>query len=442
MADRAQAAGDAEPAAAAPRGSSPPTFTAPFRGLGHGVAQLGRPEERRIDEQSATFRAVQTVARVPGLRRLVGAIPPATAPGRASVAARDPDAVLASPLYERLVRLRGSERYRRLRGRLSPEPRAHDAAGPPGAPADATAALGSPPRLGPWASRAVDEAIDLLRRVPFDEIQRRGWHFQPNHFYWPLNDVEFLRDNPRLWHDRGLPRGVRWDLDAQLAVARTVERYRPELADVPVEAVPGRAEYAWNNGAFGGADAVVYYGLVRELRPRRVVEVGSGWSSLLLARALQRNDAPCDVTLVEPFPDQRTFAGLPAGWDVHRAILQHADLSLFERLGPGDICFYDGSHCARTGGDVNWFLFEVLPRLAPGVFVQVHDIFLPDDYHDAWVFDEGLSWNEQYVVQAFLMHNDAYRVHIANHMLYRERREALGELYGMDGGSLWLEKTR
>ena len=88
-------------------------------------------------------------------------------------------------------------------------------------------------------------------------------------------------------------------------------------------------------------------------------------------------------------------------------IIQHADLGIFERLGPGDVCFYDGSHCVRTGGDVNWFLFEVLPRLAPGVYVQIHDIFLPDDYHDGWVFDEGLSWNEQYLVQAFLMHNDA-----------------------------------
>src|SRR4051794_13200120 len=125
MTDRGHAASDAGPAAPAPRGSSPPMFTAPFRGLGHGVAQLGRPEHRRVDEESVTFRAVRTVARVPGLRRLAGAIPPGTAPGRASIAARDPDAVLASPLYEQLVRLRANERYRRLRGRLRPEPGAN-----------------------------------------------------------------------------------------------------------------------------------------------------------------------------------------------------------------------------------------------------------------------------------------------------------------------------
>jgi hypothetical protein len=148
------------------------------------------------------------------------------------------------------------------------------------------------------------------------------------------------------------------------------------------------------------------------------------------------------VTLVEPLPHERLFGALPRRWEVHREIVQHADLTLFERLGSGDVCFYDGSHCVRTGSDVNWFVFEVLPRLAAGVFVQIHDIFLPDDYHDEWVFDEGLSWNEQYLVQAFLMNNDAYRVHIANHMLWRERPEELGALYAMDGGSLWLEKTR
>jgi hypothetical protein len=94
----------------------------------------------------------------------------------------------------------------------------------------------------------------------------------------------------------------------------------------------------------------------------------------------------------------------------------------------------------RTAGDVNWFFFEVLPRLAPGVYVHVHDIFFPDDYHDSWVYDEGLSWNEQYLVQAFLMNNDAYRVHLANHLLYVERNDELAPLYASDGGSLWLEK--
>src|SRR4051812_4485449 len=120
MGDRPHAARDAS----APRGSSPPTFTAPLRGLGHGVAQIGR----RADEASVTFRAVRAVARVPGLRRLAGAIPRGTAPGRASVAARDPDAVLASPLYERLLPPPGAPRHPRPRGPVrsgAPPPNGH-----------------------------------------------------------------------------------------------------------------------------------------------------------------------------------------------------------------------------------------------------------------------------------------------------------------------------
>jgi predicted O-methyltransferase YrrM len=435
MADRGQ-----------PARSSRPRFTAAMRGLDGATPQLGRAEDRRGHEGTVVYRTAAAVARVPGLRTVLGAVPPR--PGGS--AAGDPDALLASPLYERLLRVRASDRYarfvrdpvRRLRRRpAAPAPAPTPAAPPaPGATAPARSDI----HLGPWASRRTDEALAFLRRVPFDELQRRGWHLQPNHFYVPLNDVAFLRANEGLWHDRGLPQGVDWDLDGQLELARTVERYRPELDDVSFEPQPGPTAYIWNNGAFSGADAIVYYGLVRDLKPRRVVEVGSGWSSLLLARALERNgpDAPCDVTLVEPFPNEAVFAGLPDGWEVHRQIVQHADLGIFERLQAGDVCFYDGSHCVRTGGDVNWFLFEVMPRLAPGVLVQIHDIFLPDDYHDEWVYDEGLSWNEQYLVQAFLMHNDAWRVRIANHMLWRERPEALAEVYDMDGGSLWLERVK
>jgi hypothetical protein len=441
---RSPAAGDREAAARLPTDWSRPTFTAHLRGAP--PLSLVAHEERLVHESSIAFRATRAVARVPGLRRALGAVPPRIGGGDASVAATGNEALLHSKLYRRLTGVRRTALYRRLwigglrgivrRGAPVPEVRAAATA------ADAPAAAPARPQLGEWTSRQVDEAIEMLRGVPFEELQRRGWHFQPNHFYWPLNDVDFLRANHELWHDRGLPRDIDWDLDRQVEVARTIDGYRHELDDVPWTPQEGRTEYIWNNGAFGGADAVAYYGLVRDLQPRRVVEVGSGWSSLLLKRALARNETPCDVTLVEPFPNEELFAALPSDWEVHRAVIQHADFAVFERLQAGDVCFYDGSHCVRTAGDVNWFFFEVLPRLAPGVYVHVHDIFFPDDYHDSWVYDEGLSWNEQYLVQAFLMNNDAYRVHLANHLLYVERNDELAPLYASDGGSLWLEKLR
>jgi hypothetical protein len=412
----------------AARSGSHPFFTAPLRGGGTGPDALARWERVLARERSPGFAALRILSRVPALRDAMG-LPPLEPDGPRTLEERE--ATLAAVRDSGLVR-RGRALHRRLRRRDA------TAAGAP-APATAPAPQG-PQTAGPLTDRLVDEAIAVLRSVPFEEVQRRGWHFQPNHFYWPLNDVSFLDENRDLWHDRGLPHGIRWDVDGQLALVERLDAYRGELADVPRLPRAGQVEFVWENNAFGGADAVVYYGLVRSLAPRRVVEVGAGWSSLLLARALARNETPCDVTLVEPHPDARLFGALPADWEVHERTLQRTDLRVFERLGAGDVLMFDGSHCVRTASDVNWLLFEVMPRLSRGVYVHVHDVLFPEDYMDRWILDEGLSWNEQYVVQALLMHSDAYAVRIANHMLWTERREAIDALHGGDGTSLWLEK--
>jgi Methyltransferase domain len=207
------------------------------------------------------------------------------------------------------------------------------------------------------------------------------------------------------------------------------------------EGPPGApGQFVWENGAFPRGDAVAYYGLVRHLRPRRVVEVGAGWSSLVLRRALAANDERCDVTLIEPRPNMEVLGELPAGWKLVDTLVQFAGLADFEALEPGDVLFYDGSHCVHTGSDVNWIFFEVLPRLRPGVWIHVHDIGWPWDYGPEWVLDEGLSWNEQYLVQAFLMNNDAYRVRLAANMLRVLRPDEVAELLPLPGSSVWIEK--
>jgi hypothetical protein len=403
---------------------SHPYFTAPLRGSAPGdVPPLDRWEAVLRHESSLGYRLTTRLTRLPRT-------PPPTLAEREALVER----VRATALYRRLEALRSGQLYRRLWLR-QPAPAPTVSAEPSPLP------LQSAPTVGALTSRRIDAAIDVLRIVPFEEVQRRGWHFQPNHFYWPLNDVDFLAANPDLWHERGLPKGIDWDLDQQLALAAELDGYRHELADVPRQPRPARTEFVWENNAFGGADAVVYYGLVRSLQPRKVVEVGAGWSSLLLARALARNEHPCAVTLIEPDPNPEIFSVLPPEWSVRRSILQHADVSVFDELQAGDLCLFDGSHCVRTAGDVNWFFFEVLPRLASGVVVQIHDMLFPEDYLERWVYDEGLSWNEQYLVQAFLMHNDSYRVRIANHMLWVQRRADVDRLHGADGTSLVLEKS-
>jgi predicted O-methyltransferase YrrM len=297
----------------------------------------------------------------------------------------------------------------------------------------------------------INDAIETLRSASTREVQDRGYHFQPRDYYSALNDLPFLSDNLDLWHDRSLPAGIDWDLDAQLAEIRKLAPYLSELSDVPMAPSTDPPAYHWDNAFWRGADALVHYGLLRSLKPRRVVEVGSGWSSLLMAEALSRNEADgarqAEVTQIEPFPRRELLRALPDHWTLHDVILQRADPRVFEVLEAGDICFYDGSHVARAGSDVVWFFFELLPRLKPGVLVHIHDIFWPSDYPDEWIFERGQTWNEQYVLQAFLMYNDAFEVVICNSMLFQLRRAAVDELYEStpetqhSGVSVWLRRV-
>jgi hypothetical protein len=285
--------------------------------------------------------------------------------------------------------------------------------------------------------------MELLATMAFQEVQRRGWHFQPAHFYWPLNDLDFLRGNRELWTKPKLPPEIDWDLDAQLELAMRLSGYSGELADVRGGGNPAPGEFVWGH-AFDGLDAYAYYGLLRELRPSRVVEVGAGISSALLKRATALNDNSSEVTLIEPEPRWNILGELPKHWQVVPSLVQDVDLDVFRQLGAGDVLFYDGSHCVRTGSDVNWMFFEVLPVLHPGVWIHVHDTFWPHDYWPKWIFDEGLSWNEQYFVQAFLMHNDAYRVRLSASMVHHHKREKLEDAFPGDishTGSLWIEKV-
>ena len=399
----------------------PPTLTAPFRG--RRVPPVDRWEAVLRGERTVAFRLVSLASKVPWLARLVGVPVGMSTEPAGSLGLREQRLELVErTLVARLLR---SSRATR-------------------APVSFAFTPDGRPKPGPLTDREIDAALELVADMPFEELQERGWHVQPNHWCWPLNDVPFLRRHPELWRKSEMPRGVDWDVDGQVDLIRRLAGYAPELADVPLGPEHRPGEFVWDNGAFGGADGYAYYGLLRELKPRHVVEVGAGASSLVLGRALEANGGDADVTLIEPGPRWQVLGELPKGWRLVETIVQQADTKIFETLGEGDVLFYDGSHCAAAGGDVNWMFFEVLPRLAPGVWIHFHDIFWPLDYPAEWVLHEGLTWNEQYLLQTFLMHNDAYRVRLAMAMLTVEQGQVIRELFPERpfGASVWLQKTQ
>ena len=176
-------------------------------------------------------------------------------------------------------------------------------------------------------------------------------------------------------------------------------------------AAPGR--FHFNNGLFDGTDALVAYCMIRHFQPRLIIEVGSGFSSLVAAEAVAKNEGSA-LICIEPFPLDFLRKGFPGLHSLIEKKVEDLDLEFFSQLGSGDILFIDSSHTVRIGGDVNYLFLEVLPRLKAGVIVHVHDIFFPFDYRRDWVMDEFRFWAEQYLLQAFLTFNSEFEVLMAN----------------------------
>ena len=175
-----------------------------------------------------------------------------------------------------------------------------------------------------------------------------------------------------------------------------------------------------------------------------MIEVGSGFSSLVLAQAAAKNENS-SLICIDPFPGELVRNGnIPALQSLIETKVQDIDLEFFSQLDSGDVLFIDSSHTVKIGGDVNYLFLEILPRLKPGVIVHVHDIFLPFDYGRHWVLDEFRFWTEQYLLQAFLTFNSEFEVLLANYYLSQYHKEylraAFPDLPGWIGGSFWMRR--
>jgi hypothetical protein len=276
----------------------------------------------------------------------------------------------------------------------------------------------------------------------FHTLERAGVHVTPVHFYSPIPSVAELSGD--FWRSRDEVPAVKFNEGTQLHLLEHVfPSFRDEYSAIPNDPVADTSAFYLRNDFFGGTDALASYCMIRHFHPRRIVEVGSGYSSRLAALACEKN-GDTELICIEPFPDDildRGFSGLT---QLRRERVQDVDQSLFATLGPNDILFIDSSHVVRTGGDVTYLFLEVIPRLGPGVLVHVHDIFLPDEVRRDWLMDELRFWTEQYLLQAFLICNDAFEILLANHFLHKRHPEAMRATFPTSpwwgGGSFWMRR--
>ena len=264
-----------------------------------------------------------------------------------------------------------------------------------------------------------------------------------DHYYEPLVNPAHLHaplDKPRT-----LP-GIAWSEDEQLAVLDQFD-FNAELLALPRRA--GAAlTFHYDNPAYGPGDAEMLYNFLRHRKPQRLVEIGSGHSTLLARHALERNRAEghaCRHICIEPFENPWLEK---LGVEVIRQRVELASLDVFGQLQAGDFLFIDSSHVIRPQGDVVHEYLRILPSLARGVQVQVHDIFTPYDYPDDIVRRDVCLWNEQYLLEAFLCHNRDFRITWMMHHLARQHWDrvvtkcpVLREHGGRrTGAAFWLEK--
>lgn len=269
-------------------------------------------------------------------------------------------------------------------------------------------------RLGQWVAGLAFEY--LARRRPEELAQRLeerlGYHIMPPHYYSPIPEEEDFP--PGFWEQRTELPGLTIDTEACLSfVEGDLAPFLAEFRDrFPIEETQG-APFWLINSVYMAVDAHVYYGLIRHLRPKQILEIGSGMSTRLAAAAVETNGAegaPCQLTAVEPYPPEHLAKAAASGeFTLLQKKVQEVPLERFQELGAGDILFIDSSHVLREGNDVQYEFLEILPRLRDGVHVHVHDISLPRRYPRCY-FDQKLYWNEQYLLQAFLAFNERFQV--------------------------------
>lgn len=260
--------------------------------------------------------------------------------------------------------------------------------------------------------RAARHALFLAQSQP-ELSDRWGYHIRSIHYYEPLPDFRSITQE-QTQRKRAFS-AIDFRRDAQLHLLRELEPYALELRETD-ELV---------NDYFSGLDAVVYYSLIRQLKPRRIIEIGGGYSTRMAAKALAANQSG-RLTCIEPYPDDRLN-----GARVHLVTkrVEELDVSFFSALEPNDILFIDSSHTVKFGSDVCYEFLEILPALKRGVWVHVHDIFFPHDYPAEWLLKRRLALNEQYLLEAFLSFNHDFEIALANHWLHLECRNEVARLW-------------
>jgi hypothetical protein len=277
-------------------------------------------------------------------------------------------------------------------------------------------------------------------------LNRPRLHAPPGHYFSPIvNPAELTSIAKTNSCPDNIP-GIKLDIKL---IEQKWQQLHPYLNQTPFPYEKSQSfNYYFNNPAYGIGDACIYFAMLNAHKPKRVVEIGSGFSSACLIDTANHclNHLP-EIIFIEPFPN--LLRALVSIQDLKIAELyeqpvQQTEKTFFRKLQAGDFLFIDSTHVLKTGSDVNFNLFTVLPLLNSGVIIHFHDVFWPFEYPNQWIIEDNRSWNELYALRAFLMHNEDYEILFFNDFFaknYKHRAvKEFPQFLDNPGGGLWLRK--
>jgi len=297
----------------------------------------------------------------------------------------------------------------------------------------------------------VKKAIkSLINKLPYvRNIYQNNLEYlelKKNGFFLFVSVEDIKKREFEIWNKTnkdGIP-GIDLRTDDQIKLIENFARYYNEIP-FKSEKQPN-IRYYYENDWYSYADGIILYSMIRYLTPQRIIEIGSGFSSAVM---LDTNelffDNQINLTFIEPYPE-RLYSLLNDN-DIKQTSILQSDIQLvnldnFKKLHAGDILFVDSSHVVKTGSDVNYILFEILPLLNSGVLIHFHDVFYPFEYPKEWVL-EGRNWNEDYFLKAFLINNSKFEIRLFADYIQKLHREAFMSMplsLKSTGQNLWIEK--
>lgn len=271
-----------------------------------------------------------------------------------------------------------------------------------------------------------------------------GAAFEPGGYYSPIPSMDEIMGYN---FNCSLPvalSGIDLNTDEQLNLLDSFEPFYKELPFTDEKSENLR--YYYKNSFYSYSDAILLYCMIRHLKPKKIIEVGSGFSSGVTLDTNERFlEKSINCVFIEPYPERlESMLKNDDNVTIHKKRLQDIPIEIFGELKENDILFIDSTHVAKFNSDVNYVFHEILPLLARGVHIHFHDVFYPFEYPREWLI-EGRAWNEQYMLRAFLEHNNDFKIVLFNTYLEKMYEAKIKKrfplLYKNTGGSIWIKKN-